>query len=191
MNDRYISLYIIHLVHIATTRCYHVFADADQAHNYKSACETNPTQEWDCTMWTRFGVDFAYVQTGIYDYMNSGTTLAISKKGSGLSETLDPCIDAFIQTQSYKNLCTKYNIEDSCFQTKFFDSPTTAKEPYSIPTNELTTSCFDGYCPCMNDSTPTQNIESVATKNSFWPHRSPEEKKTKHKHQNTTRVKCP
>ncbi len=55
-------------------------------------------------MWSKFGTEFAYVQTGIYDYMDAGTTLAISKKGSGLSDTLNPCINEFIETEAYKDL---------------------------------------------------------------------------------------
>lgn len=121
---------------------------ADQAHTYKSACDSDPNQEWDCSLWTKFGTDFAYVQTGIYDYMNSGTTLAISKKGSGLADTLNPCIEAFIATESYKNLCTKYGLENDCFQNKYFEPSTNEMKEYSKPTNEITTSCSDGYCPC-------------------------------------------
>jgi hypothetical protein len=51
--------------------------------------------------------------------MKSGTTLAISKKGSGLADTLNSCIDAFIATKSYKDLCTKYDLEGDCFQNEF------------------------------------------------------------------------
>ena len=96
-----------------------------------------------------FGTDFAYIQTGIYDYMNSGTTLAISKKGSGLAEALNPCIKAFIETESYKDLCTKYSLEADCFPNKFFDTTSDEEvKDYNKPSNELTTSCSDGYCPC-------------------------------------------
>ena len=80
--------------------------------------------------------------------MNAGTTLAISKKGSGLAETLNPCIKAYIETESYKNLCEKYGLEADCFQNDFFDVPDEEMKDYSKPTNELTTSCSDGYCPC-------------------------------------------
>jgi hypothetical protein len=121
---------------------------ADQAATYKDACDNDSNQAWDCTMWSRFGTDFAYVQTGIYDYMNSGTTLAISKKGSGLADTLDPCIEAFIKTEAYKNLCVKYGLESDCFKNEFFDVTDDAMTPYSKPTIELTTTCSDGYCPC-------------------------------------------
>ena len=80
--------------------------------------------------------------------MNAGTTLAISKKGSGLAETLNPCIEAFIETESYKDLCEKYGLEADCFQNEFFDVPDEEVKDYQKPTNELTTSCSDGYCPC-------------------------------------------
>lgn len=122
---------------------------ADQAASYKSACDENTNQQWDCSMWSKFGTDFAYIQTGIYDYMNSGTTLAISKKGSGLAEALNPCIKAFIETESYKDLCTKYDLEADCFPNKFFDTTSDEEvKDYNKPSNELTTSCSDGYCPC-------------------------------------------
>ena len=79
--------------------------------------------------------------------MDHGTTLAISKKGSGLSETLNPCIEAFIKTESYDDLCVKYDIEAECFKYTFSDSDE-VQEPYEKPTNNLKTACSDGYCPC-------------------------------------------
>merc|ERR1712241_1384736 len=121
---------------------------ADQAELYSAACAENSKQDWDCDMWSQFGTSFAYVNTGIYDYMNAGTTLAISKKGSGLSETLNPCIEAFINTESYKDLCVEYGLEDSCFKNEFFDETDEEVAPYSLPSSKLTTSCSDGYCPC-------------------------------------------
>ena len=100
-------------------------------------------------MWDRFGVDFAHVQTGIYDYAESGTTLTISKKGSGLADTVNPCIDAFLKTESYKELCDEYGLQNDCFPNEFFDETSEIEvKPYSLPTNELETSCADGYCPC-------------------------------------------
>lgn len=121
---------------------------AGQAAAYKDACDSDSNQTWDCTMWSRFGTDFAYVQTGISDYMISGSTLAISKKGSGLADTLDPCIEAFIKTEAYKNLCVKYGLESDCFKNEFFDVTDDVMMPYFKPTKELTTTCSDGYCPC-------------------------------------------
>jgi len=132
---------------------------ADQAHNYLSECEKDANQLWDCNLWKRFGTDFAYVQTGNYDYMHSGTTLAISKKGSGLARTLNPCIEAYIETESYYNICKKYGIEADCFQNKFFPS-NDDEEPkdYSKPTNELSGDCAEGYCPCPTLSLPNRTM---------------------------------
>mmetsp|Transcript_41095 Transcript_41095/g.46697 ORF Transcript_41095/g.46697 Transcript_41095/m.46697 type:complete len:379 (+) Transcript_41095:75-1211(+) len=123
---------------------------ADQAESYASACSKNSDQVWDCSIWSKFKTDFVYVQTGIYDYMVAGTTLAISKMGSGLSDTLNPCIESFLQTEEYKMLCEKYDLMSECFTNDYFSSDSNANkvEPYSLPTGELTTSCSDGYCPC-------------------------------------------
>ena len=124
----------------------HAIADADQAKNYMDACKVNPIQSWDCDMWNKFGTDFAYVQTGIFDYVRAGTTLAISKKGSGLAKSLNPCIEDFIKTESYADLCVKYSLESACFVNEFLNK--TVVTPPFIATNKLTTSCADGYCPC-------------------------------------------
>jgi hypothetical protein len=121
---------------------------ADQAATYKSACDDDVNQAWDCELWSKFGSDFAYIQTGMYDYMVAGTTLAISKKGSGLAQTLDPCIEAFLETESYKNLCDKYDVVDDCIANDFFEPTSEELADYRKPTAELTTSCTDGYCPC-------------------------------------------
>ena len=99
-------------------------------------------------MWSKLKTEFAYVQTGILDYQNAGTTLAISKKGSGLAVLLDPCIESFLKTESYKDLCEEYGFVNTCFENEFFDISDEANPPYSFPTTELSTSCSDGYCPC-------------------------------------------
>ena len=36
---------------------------------------------------------FAYIHTGLNEWSVNGTTLAISKKGSGLAGVLNPCIE--------------------------------------------------------------------------------------------------
>ena len=57
-----------------------VWIYGDQGYNYKSKCEESTDQEFDCALWSRFGTDFVYVQTGLFDHMINGTTLTISKK---------------------------------------------------------------------------------------------------------------
>jgi len=51
---------------------------------------------------------------------------------------------------SYKDLYTKYDLEDDCFKNNFFDHMSDMEEMYYYAklTNELTSSCSDGYYPC-------------------------------------------
>merc|ERR1719491_2769667 len=149
-----------------------VWIYADQADKYSSACGDNPNQDgWDCRLWSKFGIEFAYIQTGIYDYMQAGTTFATSKKGSGLAKTLDPCISEFLKKKKYKDLCYKYGMENDCFQNQHFNITTDEVPHYSKPTRELNTTCADGYCPCnvakpsaMPTGTPSNNT-SLAPSN--------------------------
>lgn len=66
-------------------------------------------------MWSRFEKDFAYIGTGLSDYMKNGTTLAMTKKGSGVPEILNPLIKKFIATKEYKELCEKWDFLDACY----------------------------------------------------------------------------
>ena len=58
---------------------------ADQLHNFVNSNDTNADG---------FGTTFAYIHTGLDQWSINGTTLAISKRGSGLKQVLDPCIAA-------------------------------------------------------------------------------------------------
>eukprot|EP00438_Fugacium_kawagutii_P022467 Skav232353 [mRNA] locus=scaffold2646:421951:422951:+ [translate_table: standard] len=90
-----------------------MWAYADQAKNYQ--CGDGITANWDCDMWGGFGTTFAYIQTGLFGHALAGTTLAMSKKGdlkinrSGLAKILDPCIDKFIETEKYYEICKKHD----------------------------------------------------------------------------------
>merc|ERR1711871_1023495 len=55
-----------------------------------------------------FGTTYGYIHTGLDGWSYNGTTLAISKRGSGLKDVLDPCIAKVSQTESYTRLCEKY-----------------------------------------------------------------------------------
>lgn len=55
-----------------------------------------------CKLWKLMGSQFAFVQSGIYDYAINGTTLAWSKKGSGINDILNPCIEKFMQSMEYQ-----------------------------------------------------------------------------------------
>jgi len=119
---------------------------ADQAHNYQ--CSDNVTESWNCTLWGGLGTQFAYIQTGMLGHAFNGTTLTISKKGSGLAEIIDPCLEKFMQTEAYYNICDTHGLASSCYPNNYFPDIDASTSPWDLPTNEATTTCADGYCPC-------------------------------------------
>lgn len=122
---------------------------ADQAYNY-DCTKPGVTPEWDCTKWSGFGTTFAYIHVGMSGHIYNGTTLTLSKKGSGLKEIVDPCIEKFMQTEEYYNICKKHKLEASCYENSFFPTAATtaAVDPWMKKTSELTDACSSGYCPC-------------------------------------------
>jgi len=120
---------------------------ADQAHNYDcNAAGVTPT--WDCTLWTGFGTNFAYIQTGLFGHAVNGTTLGISKKGSGIADIVNPCLQAYMQTEEYHNVCVSHGLEGSCYPNQFFANADVATPTWETATNNLATTCADGYCSC-------------------------------------------
>lgn len=80
----------------------------DQSEHYKNAgCiagnpnKTSSFPDWDCAKWAGFGTKFAYIQTGLHSHAYNGTTLAMSKKGSGLNEIVNPCMERYMRTKEY------------------------------------------------------------------------------------------
>merc|ERR1719464_395090 len=147
-----------------------MYVDADQGYYYKKMCDEDPNQEWTCDLWSKFGEDFAYVQTGQFGYIVNGTTLAMAKKGSGVAEAVNPCLQRFMETKEYYDMCVKHGVVDICFPNSYFpESNETDHEehPYFLETDEHTTGCEDGYCSCTN-SAPEHHLlcrssESLAT----------------------------
>jgi hypothetical protein len=45
----------------------------------------------------------------MFEHAINGTTLAISKKGSGLNDILNPCIEKFMKTKEYYQICQKHD----------------------------------------------------------------------------------
>jgi ABC-type amino acid transport substrate-binding protein len=130
-----------------------MFVYSDQAKNYKKACAKGPSATINCDLWKGFGTKFAYVQTGQFGYVNNGTTLALAKKGSGVPEKLNPCLQKFMETKDYYDICVKYDFVDSCYRNSFFPSSgDIVKKAYNIPTNEQKGE-FRGYCPCPSIAT--------------------------------------
>eukprot|EP00747_Dinoflagellata_sp_TGD_P141524 gnl/TRDRNA2_/TRDRNA2_176137_c0_seq8.p1 gnl/TRDRNA2_/TRDRNA2_176137_c0~~gnl/TRDRNA2_/TRDRNA2_176137_c0_seq8.p1 ORF type:complete len:536 (-),score=95.38 gnl/TRDRNA2_/TRDRNA2_176137_c0_seq8:302-1909(-) len=140
-----------------------MFVYADQAYNYKKVCKTNPDQAWTCDNWEQFGKKFAYVQTGQFGYVNNGTTLALTKKGSGVAEKLNPCLQKFMATKDYYDICVKYDFVDTCYPNEFFPgADEIVVHDYNKPTNEHVGDCTDGYCSCPEGSAPASSESDAA-----------------------------
>ena len=87
---------------------------------------------------------------GLNGWSLNGTTLAISKRGSGLSDVLNPCIKAVSQTQEYTALCESHFNPSSCIQNAYSSSSGPSSYHYDNRMNARTDSytCTDGYCTC-------------------------------------------
>lgn len=124
-----------------------MFVYADQAYNYR--CD-DPDLEasWDCDLWSGFGEKFAYIHTGMVRYALSGTTLSISKKGSGVAEILNPCINKILQSKKYYYACKKYDLMKSCYPNSFFPNDTGTVNRWDLETVDQSKGCSNGYCSC-------------------------------------------
>jgi len=140
-----------------------MFVYSDQAKNYQ--CKTGVDEgEWDCKMWAGFGKTFAYVQTGQFGYVKNGTTLALTKKGSGVADKVNPCLWRFMETKEYHDVCVKYNMSASCYPNKYFTVQDKVEKDYNKPTEEHKGDCSKGYCPCTGatDTTPAPTTATPA-----------------------------
>ena len=84
-----------------------IFLYAEQAQEY-GVCPEGSV--WNCSLWEGLGTEYAYVQTGQFGYTINCTTLSLSRKGSGIRELLRPCLQEFLLTKEYFDICVKYNI---------------------------------------------------------------------------------
>lgn len=53
----------------------------------------------------------------------NGTTLTMSRKGSGLNDIVNPCIDEYMRTEEYYKLCKEFDsghMLSDCFENEFF-----------------------------------------------------------------------
>mmetsp|Transcript_32101 Transcript_32101/g.61786 ORF Transcript_32101/g.61786 Transcript_32101/m.61786 type:complete len:319 (+) Transcript_32101:1019-1975(+) len=129
----------------------------DQGENYRNAgcVPKNPykqstSPEWDCAKWAGFGTKFAYVQTGQFAHAMNGTTFAASKKGSGLNAIINPCMERFMETKEYYEVCAKHGLAHDCYPNTYFPEEflTRSVPVWEMETRNLPTICGNGYCAC-------------------------------------------
>jgi len=120
---------------------------ADQAYTYDCS-DPAVTPTWNCTLWSGLGTKFAYIQTGLFGHALNGTTLAISKRGSGLASIINPCLQKLMQTKNYYEICNKHGLTQYCYPNAFFPSDNYGTNPWEKPTDQATSACSSGYCSC-------------------------------------------
>jgi len=125
-----------------------MFVYADQAKNYQ--CKGEESKTWNCSMWDGFGKTFAYVQTGQMGHAANSTTLAITKKGSGVDDLINPCLVKFMKTEEYYDICKKHGFEGICYRNSFFPEDQKDLEEWQKETDEHGGTCSIGYCPCTD-----------------------------------------
>ena len=126
-----------------------VWLYADQAERYQCSNDPDAIHDFNCDIWSGFGEKFAYIQTGMFDHAINGTTISISKKGSGLADIINPCLDMFMTKCQYREICEKYDMVEACIGLD--DDDSASEKPWRMPTSELPAngySCSNGYCSC-------------------------------------------
>jgi hypothetical protein len=122
-----------------------IWVYSDQANTCTDALDTP-----DCAGWEGFGTEYAYIHQG-QAFAANGTTMAISKRGSGVAKLINPCIEKALATEKYEKLCKAMEVYETCIPNDFFTN-VHAVEFYNIPHAQQTTdqvkTCADGFCPC-------------------------------------------
>ncbi|KAL1504952.1 hypothetical protein AB1Y20_008719 [Prymnesium parvum] len=114
---------------------------ADQMYQFQQSGDANANG---------FGTTFAYIHQGMNEWSYNGTTFAISKRGSGLKQVLDPCIEKISKTKNYTQVCEKYFEPSSCIQNEYSSTSSSGPLFYDAPMDVRTDSntCAEGYCTC-------------------------------------------
>ena len=85
--------------------------DADALYVYSGIVEDRrgcTQQGCNASLYDGLGTKYAWIHEDIYDYQVNGTTLAMTKKGSKLSEAINPCVRRAMRSSFYAELCEKY-----------------------------------------------------------------------------------
>ena len=104
--------------------------------------------------WDGFGTTYAFIHMGLVVQRN-GTTVAMSKLGSGLNDALNPCIQTVLQTKEYQQLCQAggHPVDMKCFTNEFFSDEDVVRSIYATSQSKRTDTktCADGYCTCSEE----------------------------------------
>lgn len=130
--------------------------ECDAVYMYADMIETRKPSmcngcNWDATLYEGLGTQYAWIHTGVNEHMANGTTLAMTKKGTGVAEFLNPCIQKVIESKAYVDICKKYNLEGECFPNKYFGEDK-EKHAYAMDNNER-----GNYCSMQNNSAHIHN----------------------------------
>jgi len=135
----------------------------DQAYNFKcpEGSDADTQSGWNCALWKLWGKDFAYIQGGMLGYMYNGTTMSISKKGSGVAKFMNDCLERFLPTREFYEVCKMKHVGvdqiQQCIPNEFIKADpeytgyNIQKTPYMFPTKDMAgagESCATGYCSC-------------------------------------------
>jgi len=125
-----------------------IYTEAGLAQRLQCNYSNQATSTWNCSLWEGFGKQYAYVQSGMTDYAINGTTVMMGKNGTVVA-MVNACLDKFLPSEEYYNICVNWNMTSSCYQNSFFPKRTTHPIPkYDRSTVEQTGNCSCGYCPC-------------------------------------------
>lgn len=129
-----------------------VFIFADLAQKYAANCAVKTLQKYDCSLWSKFGKanGFAYMHTGMFDYMTNDTALVTAKKGSGTADLVNPAMQEFMKTQEYCDICKKWKLSFECHANEFCPPSNAPKTMRDTATADLSyrEACMNGYCGC-------------------------------------------
>ena len=124
---------------------------ADQAYSYDCAkLGADVTPEWDCALWAGFGTEYAYIATGMFGHAYNGTTIALSRKGSGVTDIINPCLKEFMKTKEYYDICEKRGFLLSCYPNEHFKKKSDKLKEWEKKTKDHPAGCASGYCGCKD-----------------------------------------
>jgi hypothetical protein len=142
--------------------CDAVYMYADMVESRRECLQDSCS--WDVDLYTRLGTDYAWIHTGVMEHMANGTTLTMSKKGSGVADIINPCIRRALQTKAYYEMCEKHGVTKECYPNQYFPPGATEKEAFAMSNSERQEHCMaatesdqihaecgcnTGYCGCQ------------------------------------------